>query len=140
MIPKPTFTDSRLKEVNRLLDRDIYELVDISEVPNRVRIFGSRFVNKIKFKGTTDAYKKSRIIVQAYNNKDKEKILCQSPLIQRVSQRVILALTLSLIKAGKASIVYLRDITQVYTQSKDKIKRLFYIWLPKSLNLPSGLV
>ena len=56
-----------------------------------MRIFNSRFVDEIKNEGTAMAFEKSRLVVQAYNNHGKEEILTQSPTIQRMSQRLILA-------------------------------------------------
>jgi hypothetical protein len=55
-----------------------------------MKIFNSRFINKIKDAGTDKTFKKSRLVMQAYNNLEKSIILTQSPIIQRVSQRLIL--------------------------------------------------
>ena len=66
-------------------------------------------VNEIKGKATDTPFEKLRLVIQGYNNDGKEVILTQSPTIQRASQRVIVALTPSLIKNRMA--VYLRDIT-----------------------------
>ena len=73
-------------------------------------------VNKIKSKATNAPFKKSRLVIQGYNNNNKEVIFMQSPTIQQASQWVIIALAPSLIKNGMA--VYLWDITQAYTQSE----------------------
>ena len=80
---------------------------------NRVRIFKSRMVNKVKGKATDSPFEKSRLVIQGFNDNGKEFILTQSPTIQRASQRVIVALAPALIKNRMA--VYLRDITQAYT-------------------------
>ena len=84
-------------------------------MPDRIRIYGLRFVDQVKFPGITDAYKKSRLVVQAYGDKDKDTVLYKSPVIQRISQRLILALILLLLKSKKVIVIYLRDITQAYT-------------------------
>jgi len=39
-----------------------------------VQLFNSRFVNKIKNKGTNKAFKKSQLVIQAYNNLEKELV------------------------------------------------------------------
>ena len=62
-------------------------------------------VNKIKGKATDALFKKSKLVIQGYNNNGKEVILTQSPIIQQASQQVIVALTPFLIKNGMA--VYL---------------------------------
>ena len=46
-----------------------------------VRIFNSKFVDKVKNKGTKKAFAKSRLIVQVYNNKEKRIVLMQYPTI-----------------------------------------------------------
>ena len=40
-----------------------------------VRHFNLQFINKIKNKGTNKAFKKSRLVIQAYNNLEKELVL-----------------------------------------------------------------
>ncbi len=59
--------------------RGVFEFVQYD--PNKhlgIRIFNSRLVNEVKGKATNTPFKKSRLVVQAYNNKDKELILTQS--------------------------------------------------------------
>jgi hypothetical protein len=38
------------------------------DIPQGVRIFNLRFINKIKHPSTKKAFKKSRLIIQAYND------------------------------------------------------------------------
>lgn len=75
------FTESKCKKINRLLEKCVFELVIISDIPNRIRIFNLRFIDKIKNQEIITTFKKSRLIVQAHNNHDKEKNLTQSPTI-----------------------------------------------------------
>ena len=49
---------------------------------NKVYIFKSRIVNKIKGKTTDAPFKKLRLIISGYNNNGKEVILMQSLIIQ----------------------------------------------------------
>ena len=44
-------------------------------MPEGVHIFNSRFVNEIKNKGTEKELRKSRLVIQAYNNESKYIIL-----------------------------------------------------------------
>jgi hypothetical protein len=81
----PAFTESRRKEINGLLEKGVFETVNISDVPEGVRIFNSRFVDEVKNAGTDKAFEKSRLVVQAYNDQGKDLILTQSPTIQHVS-------------------------------------------------------
>ncbi len=100
-----------------------------------VRIFNSRFVDEIKHPGTPQAYEKSRLIVQAYNDHEKTLMLTQAPTIQRMSQRIILA-----IAASTNYHLYLRNITQTYTQSKSSLNRMFFIRPPPDLNLSDDAI
>jgi hypothetical protein len=57
-------------------------MVSITDIPQGVRIFNSRFVDEIKNKGTNKAFEKSRLVVQAYKDQEKDIVLTQSPTIQ----------------------------------------------------------
>lgn len=129
--PSPNFEASRRKELDGLLDRGVFRIAKISDIPPGTRIFGSRFVDEVKFKGTEKAFEKSRLVVQAYNDAGKEHILTQAPTIMRASQRLILAF--SLVRPDLD--IYLRDISQAYTQSTSSMSRDVFIRAPKEMNL-----
>lgn len=128
--PNP-FMESRQKEINGLLEKGVFEVVSISEVPKNTRIFNSRFVYEIKNIGTANAFEKSRLVVQAYNDHDKMSILTQSPTIQRMSQRLILALSAVNPELG----VYLRDIHKL--MSNPTLHSIGYFTFDHPLNLNS---
>jgi len=132
------FAESRHKEINGLLEKGVFEIINMADIPKGTRIFNSRFVDEIKNKGTDKAFEKSRLVVQAYNDYGKDLVLTQSPTIQRVSQRIILAL--AVILQEKAVSLYLRDITQAYVQSNTHLNRDFYVRPPKELRLKDGLL
>ena len=67
LTPTP-FVESRQKEMNGLLEKGVFEVVSISEVPKNIRIFNSRFVDEIKNIGTANAFEKSRLVVQAVSS------------------------------------------------------------------------
>lgn len=123
------FTTSRQSEVAGLLEKGVFEVIDAETIPKGVRIFNSRFVDEVKNQGTDQAFEKSRLVVQAYNDLEKDIVLTQSPTIQRVSQRLILCLAAMM--PGKK--LYLRDISQAYVQSVTKLNRDFYILAPPEL-------
>jgi hypothetical protein len=75
------YEDSRQVEVTGLLEKGVFEVTPRSQVPKEVRIFNSRFVNEIKNKGMEREFKKSRLVVQAYNNGEKYIVLTQLPTI-----------------------------------------------------------
>ena len=95
-------------------------------------------MDEIKHLGTEKAFEKSRLVVQAYNDKGKDLILTQSPTIQRVSQRILLALTPTMLAKGMS--LYLRDISQAYVQSNTYLSRDIFIRPPIELGLENGSI
>ena len=73
--PQHPFESSRQKELDGLLLRGVFEYVNIDTVPPNTRIFNNRFIDTIKLPGTPHAFEKSRLVVQGYNDLDKDKIL-----------------------------------------------------------------
>jgi Cu2+-containing amine oxidase len=135
--PTPTFTESRRKEINDLLKKRVFELIIIVVVLRNVRIFNFRFVDEIKHSDISDVYEKFRLVIQTYNDHDKTLMLTQSSTIQRMSQRIILALTACIMSDCH---LYLRDITQAYVQSKTSLNRQFFIRPPSELNLSKNSI
>lgn len=128
------FVDSRRKEMEGLLENGGFEIISEQDIPKGALIFKTRFVDKIKHNSTPDAYHKSCLIFQAYNDDNKHNILTQAPTIQRVSQRILLCCA-TLITNAK---VALRDISQAYTQSTTQIQRNTFVKPVKELKIPSG--
>ncbi len=133
---QPHFTESRRKIINGLLEKNAFEVVEILDIPRGMRIFNSHFVDEIKNKGTATVFEKSRFVVQAYNDHGKEEILTQSPTIQQMNQRFILALAACMQQYD----LYLRDISHVYVQSTTHLIREFFVRLPKELRLQSDSI
>jgi Reverse transcriptase (RNA-dependent DNA polymerase) len=133
--PTHQFRASRQKEITGLLEKGVFSVVPLIDVPKGVRLFNSRFVDEVKNPETEEAYEKSRLVVQAYNDIEKELVLTQSPTIQRVSQRLILCIAAMEPKLG----LFLRDITQAYVQSNTTLNREFYVRPPKGLESELGI-
>jgi hypothetical protein len=125
------FAESRRKEIIDLLEKRVFEFIIIDAVLRDVRIFNFRFVDEIKHSGISDVYEKFRLVIQAYNDHDKTLVLTQSSTIQRMSQRIFLALTACISDCH----LYLRDITQAYVQSKILLNRQFFIRSLSELDL-----
>lgn len=68
MYSKPNYIDSRQKEIDGLLKNRVFEFVNLEDVLANVRVFKLRFVNGLKNRGTKNAFKKSRLIIYAYND------------------------------------------------------------------------
>jgi hypothetical protein len=74
--PRDLFKRSQQQEINSLIIRGVFEFVQYNLNKHLgVQIFNFRLVNKVKEKATNSLFKKSRLVVQAYNNKGKELIL-----------------------------------------------------------------
>jgi hypothetical protein len=99
------------EELNALRALGVFKVVRFNpQRHSNIRIFNSRFVNKVKGK-TTTLYKKSRLVIQAYRDNRKAVILIQSLTIQRSSQCLLITLTLSLFQIpGKRIQIFLRNI------------------------------
>jgi hypothetical protein len=119
----PPFIASRAKEIVELLEKDVFEPINKDDVSIDVRIFSSRFVDEIKHSNIEKAFEKSRLMMQAFKNQNKTLILTQSSIIQRISQRLILCLTIMFSHMK----LYLRDIIQAYVQSATSLNRDFYV-------------
>jgi CRISPR/Cas system CMR subunit Cmr6 (Cas7 group RAMP superfamily) len=119
-----SFIAFRTKEIVELLKKEIFKSIKKDDVSSDVRIFSSRFVNEIKHLDTEKAFEKSRLVMQVFKNQNKIFVLTQSLIIQRVSQRLILCLTIMFSLEIK---LYLRNIIQVYVQSATSLNRDFYV-------------
>ena len=115
------FETSRSAEVAGLIKKGTFKVVNPASIPNDIRIFKSRFVDEMKNKGG-NLFEKSRLVVQAYDDIGKQEVLTQSPTIQRVSQRIILCLTPTMMARNPNIKLFLRDITQAYVQSNTRLE------------------
>ncbi|KAI1002382.1 hypothetical protein K3495_g5815 [Podosphaera aphanis] len=129
------FKELRLKEIDELMEKGAFEVIQLSNIPAGIRIFYSRFVDEVKFRGTNKAFEKSRLVVQAYNDHEKGLVLTQSLTVQRVSQRLILCMASCIPNTN----LYLRDISQAYVKSATKLNRDFFIRPPPELKVELGL-
>ena len=69
------------KKIVRLLEKDIFKVVTSADIPNNALILNSCFVDKVKYTSTDKGYKISWLVVQNYNDQEKDLILTQSPTI-----------------------------------------------------------
>ncbi len=117
------FAAFRQKEINDLIEKDVFQSVRTNDVSFDVRIFNFRFVNEIKHFDIDKAFEKSRFVVQTFIDQNKNLILTQSSTIQRVSQRLIVCLIVVFSKMN----LYLRDIIQTYVQFVTSLNRDFFV-------------
>jgi type III secretory pathway component EscS len=118
-----SFITFRQKEIVDLLEKNVFLSVNKRNVSADVRIFSFRFVNEIKHLDTEKAFEKFRLVIQTFNDQNKTLVLTQSSIIQRVNQRLIICLIVSLFQMK----LYLRNIIQAYVQSITSLNRDFYV-------------
>ena len=63
MSPPVNFHASRLKKLNELLEKEVFEIINIKDLSTEARVFGSRFVNQMKNEETEKAFEKSRFVI-----------------------------------------------------------------------------
>jgi hypothetical protein len=102
-----SFIVSRQKKIAELLEKDVFISVNKRDVSTDVRIFSSRFVNEIKHSEIEKAFENFRLVIQTFNDQNKTLVLIQSSIIQRVSQRLIICLAVTL-----SMKLYLKNIIQ----------------------------
>ncbi|KAF1360357.1 hypothetical protein EJ07DRAFT_165511 [Lizonia empirigonia] len=139
--PGEPFELSTKAEIDALITRGVFRFEEYD--PQRhggIRVFKPRIVKEVKGKTTTKPYEKSCLVVQGYADDGKRIVLTQSPTIQRASQRIVIALAPSLLQMGMT--LWLRDITQAYTQADDHLQRTIIADLPTQLRdaYPKGTI
>lgn len=98
------------------------------------RVFGARFVDSVKSEGTPEAYEKSRLVVQGFN--DDHDYLTHAPTVQRASQRLLLALCV----CDPEFYLKTRDVSQANVQSTSKIRRQIFVLPPRILGFPPDVL
>lgn len=70
-------------EIEGLRNNGVFKKVHVIEAKGK-RIHGSRFVDEVKYRDTPDAYEKSRLVVQAFND-TRKGLLTYDRTVQRAS-------------------------------------------------------
>ena len=68
------FIASRQKKISDLLKKNVFEFINERNVSSNIRVFNARFVNEMKNENTKKIYEKSRLIIQTYNDSEKNQI------------------------------------------------------------------
>jgi hypothetical protein len=117
------FAVFRQKEINDLIEKNVFQWINKDDVSSNVRIFNFQFVNEIKNLDIDKAFEKSRFVMQTFNDQNKNLILIQSFIIQRVNQSLIVCLIVVFSKMN----LYLRNIIQTYVQFVTSLNRDFFV-------------
>ncbi len=54
-----------------MIAQSVFELVLKDKLLEGIRLFNSRFVDEVKNKGIDKAFEKSKLVIQAYDDKEK---------------------------------------------------------------------
>jgi hypothetical protein len=79
------FAAFRQKEINDLVEKDVFRSISKKDVSSNVRIFNFRFVDEIKHFDIDKTFEKSRLVMQTFNDQNRNLVLTQSFIIQRIS-------------------------------------------------------
>ncbi|KDN60924.1 putative conserved hypothetical protein, partial [Colletotrichum sublineola] len=120
--PGAPYEESDNIEINSLINEGVFSFVRYKpDTHDQMRIYKTRMVREVK-NLLAKPYEKSRLVIQGYGDWEKETLLTQAPTIQRMSQRLLLALGPTLVRSFGCQ-GELRDITQAYTQSNNTLTR-----------------
>lgn len=125
------FIESKRKKINEFFEKNVFELVFIFEILARIRIFNSRFVNKMKNIERITIFEKFKLMSQIFNDHDKISIFTQKFTIQKMSQHFIFLLTAIIPNLD----FWFKNISQTYIQSTTFLNRRFYIRSFPKLNI-----
>lgn len=84
------------------------------------KVFNEGFVDEIRHVRIPQDKYKSSFITQAYKDK-AQGLLTYAPTVQRSSKRTIIHITAQELENF---VLFLRDIVQAYTQTKEEMKRI----------------
>ena len=124
------FCQSRQTELEGLKRRETFEIVQMNAIPKRTQIYGSRWVDTIKY---IDGKRKekSRLVSQNFRDRGASTIATKSPTVSRLGQRIAVA-TAAIIPEHTS---YIRDISQAYVQSESSLERSIYLYPPPEMGL-----
>lgn len=121
--------DAKKVEVDGLMKRNIWKKVKKSDVPVGAIMLGGRFVMSLKNYMVLSEAAKAWYVAQGYNAIDKKFIVHDTDILRISSIRIILSSGSFLVFR-----LFSHDVTQVYSQIKDKLTRKIFIQ-PNPLDL-----
>lgn len=109
-------------KVDGLIKRDIWEVVNKSDIPLDATIVGGRFELTLKNYGTPTEKAKGRFNAQGFSDKDKSIVIHDTATLRAASIRLILSAA-----SFHRFRLFSHDVTQAYLQSKYLLTRKIFI-------------
>ena len=125
------FTEAKRKELQGLIDRQVFSVVDKKDVPANANILRTRFLLVIKDSGTPEELCKARLVVRGNKDADKDTLVHCSPNIRQSSVRIAVCVAALLDLR-----MWAQDVNQAYLQSDQKLQREIFVVPPPELQLP----
>ena len=130
-----TFDKAKRDEINGLLSRGAFKIVERSAVPKGANVLRGRFVLAIKEPDTERELLKTRFVVQGHRDREKGMMVKESPTVLRHSIRLLIALA-SVFRFT----VWTRDVRQAYIQSAKDLLRDVYLEPPPDVGIDNDCV
>lgn len=116
------FKSAMNDEVQGLVKRNIWRIVEQGSVPKNANVMGGRFILTLKNYGTPEECAKVRYVAQGFRDRDKPYMVHDTSTLRISSIRLILS-----IAAVMQFRCFSHDVTQAYLQSKSHLTREVYI-------------
>ena len=129
------FKASRKKEYDGIVSKGGVKAIPRTELPDNANLIGNRFVLTIKEPGTPNPVYKARWILQGHQDHFRHSIANDSPMLMRLTFRVILSLAVVFFNCT----LWTRDVEQAYMQSKP-LQRDVFTKPPPEANLSENMV